>query len=655
MFAMMMVVGFVFMILPVIGPVFIKSFELSTGAKSVLMIFGVAVFVIGALLSVITRLYVKANADLAWVRTGMGGQKAILNGGTIAVPFAHSMTPVSLQTMKLEVDRTGKEALLTEDKLRADVKAEFYIRIKKDESSVLNAAASLGERCSDPTAVKDLMMEKLVSALRSVAATKSLGDLNSKREDFAKAVQEIVGKELEPNGLWLETVTISHLDQTPPDAMNPEGNVFDAEGRRTIAQITQKYKVERTQIEQEATKKTIDLETGTQQYVFAKQVEQTKAKASTDAEKAKAQADATALSQKAQAEASAQAQKAKAAAEAEAAVFASEQTRKSGEAAAVSQQAVDIAQVAAARQVEIATVEKDQVVAIARQKSEQASREAEIAKNRAVEVSTREQQIAVAQKEAERATAEAGRLEAEKTRETAAQQVKTVEAVQTAERDAQKAVIAKKAVAQQTQIEQQMAADVAAYTTTKQAEAGAQAAEKQAAAQLRLADAAKQSAVLHAEGAKAEGLVPVQVAEQQVAVEAKRVEVLKSELAAKSANQEIAIQLQVELAKIEANRAAMIAQATAIGQMFAKADFKVFGDPMVLARMVHSFNQGMSAGTVLEGAKLATPEGVKDSLTELFEALSTRLAGKAPTLENLQAILPSIIPLLPKSDAEVKK
>ena len=76
------------------------------------------------------------------------------------------------------------------------------------------------------------------SALRSVAATKDLLELHIKRDEFASAVLENLTADLLQNGLKLETVTISQLDQTPPESLNSQ-NVFDAQGLRKITEITQ--------------------------------------------------------------------------------------------------------------------------------------------------------------------------------------------------------------------------------------------------------------------------------------------------------------------------------------------------------------------------------------------------------------------------------
>src|SRR4029078_10285527 len=124
------------------------------------------------------------------------------------------MLPVALQTMRLNVERRGPHALITKDNLRVDLSAEFYIKVQANRDDIVQAARSLGARNVQADAVSELVQEKLVSALRTVAATKELGELHAKRDEFASAVQEIVIHDLSHNGLTLESVTISSLDQT---------------------------------------------------------------------------------------------------------------------------------------------------------------------------------------------------------------------------------------------------------------------------------------------------------------------------------------------------------------------------------------------------------------------------------------------------------
>src|SRR5205814_6304252 len=217
---------------------------------------GVALLLIVATVVVFTRLYRRAAANLAFVRTGSGGPKIIKDTGRLVVPVMHQVIPVSLETMRLNVERRGPHALITKDNLRVDLSAEFYIKVQPSREDIQQAARSLGGRSVQPDAVAELVEDKLVSALRTVAATKELVELHAKRDEFASAVQEIVTHDLATNGLTLESVTISSLDQTDPSALQ-ERNVFDAQGLRKIAEITQKARVERNQIEMEAQRQVV--------------------------------------------------------------------------------------------------------------------------------------------------------------------------------------------------------------------------------------------------------------------------------------------------------------------------------------------------------------------------------------------------------------
>src|SRR3954471_7308454 len=250
---MMLVMMFLVGAVMAIGPWLLSpsALPLSTTAKIIISIAGVGVLIVTLVMLVISKLYRKASANMAFVRTGMGGAKPIKDGGTLVIPVVHQVIPVSLETMRLNVERRGAHALITKDNLRVDLSAEFYIKVQANDEDILQAARSLGGRSVQPDAVSELVQEKLVSALRTVAATKDLHELHSKRDEFATAVQQIVTHDLSSNGLSLESVTISQLDQTDPSALL-ERNVFDAQGLRKIAEITQKARIERNEIEKES-------------------------------------------------------------------------------------------------------------------------------------------------------------------------------------------------------------------------------------------------------------------------------------------------------------------------------------------------------------------------------------------------------------------
>jgi len=579
--AMMILIGLLF----IVGPFFIP--HIPTGSKMAISAVGLIVLIIGAIMMIITSMYVKASMNEAFVRTGAGGPRVIINGGAIVVPAVHRIARVSLETIKLVIDRTDDLSFITGDSLHVDVKAQFFIRVNNTPEAIQNAATSLGGRSGMDDAIMQLVGDKLVSGLRTIAGRNDLEFLHQHVDKYSDEVKKIVESDLIHNGLYLESVTITYLNQTPLENFKTESNIFDAQGAKKIAEVTTAAQVEITRKKALAAQEVKKLEVDRDKEVFQLEVTQQNARAETNRQ---------------------------------AAEFAAQQTRQA-----------ELARVQAERTVAVAEVEKIQAVEVASAKQQQAVQEAQIDKEKAIEVANREKQIAIANAEQQRANAQAEQITAETKREQANQQMLTVQRESEAERNKTVAVIEKEATARQTQIEREMEANVAAYTTIKNAEAEQTAAEKQADAQLKLATAAKQAKVLQAEGERAVQMIPVDVAERQVAVDQKKVTVLQSELEAKAAHQEVSVELQTDLARIAAKRDAEIALADAIGKALASADFKIFGDPTTAAEMLLAFTKGQQFGSLIEGAVERTPSKVTDlamvSITQVAQAISNFSGG----------------------------
>jgi uncharacterized membrane protein YqiK len=81
------------------------------------------------------RLYRRSSKETSFVRTGLGGQKVVVNGGAFVLPIVHEVTPVNMNTLRLEVRRGRDSALITKDRMRVDVVAEFYVRAQAQPSA----------------------------------------------------------------------------------------------------------------------------------------------------------------------------------------------------------------------------------------------------------------------------------------------------------------------------------------------------------------------------------------------------------------------------------------------------------------------------------------------------------------------------------------
>ncbi len=203
-----------------------------------------------AILIFFTKLYRRASKETAFVRTGVGGEKVVMNGGALVFPIFHETMPVNMNTLVLAVVRNDTEALITLDRLRIDVKAEFYVRVKPDAEAIGMAAQTLGMRTMQPEMLKDLVEGKFVDALRSVAAGMTMNELHEQRADFVQKVQQVSSNDLAMNGLELESVSLTGLDQTSIEHFNAN-NAFDAEGLTKLTEQIEARKKLRNDIEQD--------------------------------------------------------------------------------------------------------------------------------------------------------------------------------------------------------------------------------------------------------------------------------------------------------------------------------------------------------------------------------------------------------------------
>jgi uncharacterized membrane protein YqiK len=363
------------------------------------------VLVLGIIVTIL-RLYKRASKEIAFVRTGFGGEKVVMNGGALVLPIFHETMPVNMNTVRLAVERKNADALITLDRLRIDVKAEFYVRVRPDADALAMAAQTLGLRTMHPEALKDLVEGKFVDALRSVAAGMSMNELHEQRADFVQKVQQVSSNDLAMNGLELESVSLTGLDQTSIEHFNAN-NAFDAEGLTKLTEQIELRKKARNDIEQE-----------TRVQIESKNLEadQRSFQISRDNEFARLEQEREVEMRRAT----------------QSSEVATEQAIRNREA--------EEARIGAKQLIDSRQIEADKTV-----------KEAEIAQQQTIEIARQEQQIAIQNKSREESQAKAEADEARATAVAAEEQVATareteiaerqkrielIEAAKTAERDA---------------------------------------------------------------------------------------------------------------------------------------------------------------------------------------------------------------------------
>lgn len=415
---------------------------------SIVTLVGVLVALLG-IGAIVARLYVRATPERAVVRTGLGGQKVIMTGGAIVLPVFHSIIWVNQNTLRLEVRRDLDQSLITGDRLRVDVTAEFYVRVAPNPTSIAQAAQTLGNRTMDAKALKELVEGKFVDALRAAAAAMTMQELHAMRSDFVQNVKNAVSGDLAQNGLELESVSLTGLNQTSKEYFNPN-NAFDAEGLLKLTQEIETRNKARNDIEQET----------------RVQIEQKNLDATKRQLELKKEGETARLTTE----------------------------RDIAQAAAETQ--ADIARTAAEgrRKAEEANLKADQEIATTRASTEKEVQTAEVNAKTAVQLRTQETEIQIADKSRDVAAAETAASAARADAVKAAERVETVRQVEVAERNKQVTLVKAEEDARE-----------AATAVTVAAEAEQTAAKHRASAVVQLATGERDADVLRAEGIVAVG------------------------------------------------------------------------------------------------------------------------------------------------------
>lgn len=224
--------------------------NLDANSTFILMMVGVGLVSFITMGLIFAKLYVRATKEIAFVRTGMGGERVVKDGGAICLPVLHETISVNMNTLRIEVEKIEKDSLITKDRMRVDVKADFYLRVAPHSEGISMAAQTLGSRTMRVDELKILMESKFVDVLRTVAAEMTMTEMHEQRADFVQKVQQNVANDLEKNGLELESVSLTGFDQTDLRFFN-ENNAFDAEGRARLTKIIEEKRKETNDIEQE--------------------------------------------------------------------------------------------------------------------------------------------------------------------------------------------------------------------------------------------------------------------------------------------------------------------------------------------------------------------------------------------------------------------
>lgn len=453
------------------GPPLAISFPAGMG------VIGVAVVALVALgfIYLLLTCYRKVEKGRALVRTGGTRTKVILNGGFV-VPIIHRAELIDISVKRIEIDRTGKNGLICQDNIRADIKVVFFVRINNVEADIIKVADSIGcQRASSEPEIRNLFDAKFSEALKTVGKRFLFIQLYEDRDKFREAILKVIGTDL--NGYVLEDAAIDYLEQTPVEMLDPD-NILDAEGIKKITMLTAEQAKLSNKIQRDKEKiiKQQDVEAREAILELERQLKETEARQQREV--------ATVQSRE----------------EAEAAKVREEERKKAEIARIAADEELAVADQNKQRQVLVAQRNKERTDAVEVERVERERMIEQIERERVTELKKIEAEKAVEQQRKEIQDVIRERVIVEKSVVEEQQKIKDTEAFATVEREKKVTVTNAEAVAQENLIQQikeaeahkqaaQFRADEEAYAITTAAEASRQAAKLEAERKLILAEA----------------------------------------------------------------------------------------------------------------------------------------------------------------------
>jgi uncharacterized membrane protein YqiK len=438
---------------------------------------------------IVSRFYRQVDQGRALIINPFKGEPMVTFTGSIVWPIINRAEVMDIALKTIEIDRRGKEGLICQDNIRADIKVTFFVRVNKTREDVLKVAQSIGcVRASDQETLEHLFEAKFSEALKTVGKSFDFEELYTKRDAIKDQVIQVIGKDL--NGYMLEDCAIDFLEQTPVEMLDKD-NILDAQGIRKITELTSVQNIHTNEFRQSErmaiTKRNVEAD----EAIFALERQRAEAAAKQKREIESIQARETAEAERVKAEEYAKQQLARIKAEEE----------------------IQITDQNKHRQVEVAQKNRERVVGVETERVE---------KDRALEAINREREVELSrigkekQLEAEKkaiADVVRARIAVEKTVAEEEERIKDLRVKAEATRRKDALLITAEAQAQEKFVKDIKAAEasnqVATFTAKERltlAEADLEAADKTAKAKMRLAEGIQAEEAAH-------GLAEVRVKE----------------------------------------------------------------------------------------------------------------------------------------------
>ena len=82
--------------------------DIGSSGSFILLVAGMVLLGFIVIGLIFAKLYKRATKEMAFVRTGFGGEKIIKDGGAIVLPVLHETISVNMNTLRIEVEKNSE-------------------------------------------------------------------------------------------------------------------------------------------------------------------------------------------------------------------------------------------------------------------------------------------------------------------------------------------------------------------------------------------------------------------------------------------------------------------------------------------------------------------------------------------------------------------
>ena len=134
------------------------------------ILLGAGVLIAVTLLAVllVSRLFRKVEQGKALIVSKLRKVDVTFTG-QVVLPVLHKAEVMDISVKAIEITRTGKDGLICQDNIRADIRITFFVKVNKTVEDVIKVAQAVGTaRASDRDTLQELFHAKFSEALKTV-------------------------------------------------------------------------------------------------------------------------------------------------------------------------------------------------------------------------------------------------------------------------------------------------------------------------------------------------------------------------------------------------------------------------------------------------------------------------------------------------------